>query len=206
MLWLYEAPAEVWGAATTEGVVFTSSDDNVVHAVTASTGELLWQREGFGLAAVSDGVVYAGFPDEERLYALEATTGEVLWEREGFGLAAVSDGVVYVGMSEGQLHARDASTGELLWQYEALYEALEALMVGRPAVSDGVVYVGSWDPAVPDDGLLHALTASTGELLWEYEAQVFWPVVVDGVVYIGSGNDGLDALDASTGELLWKYD
>ena len=202
MLWQYKAPAEVWGAAVTEGVVLTSSDDNTVRAVTASTGELLWERERLGLAvAVSDGIVYAGPSDDGQMYALDATTGEALWEREGFGLAAVSDGVVYVGTFEGSLHARDASTGELLWQYEGF-------MVGRPAVSDGVVYVSSWDPAFSDHGRLHALAASTGELLWEYEVegQPSWPVALDGVVYVSSSGDRLYALDASTGELIWEYE
>ena len=204
LLWQYKAPAEVWGAAVTDGVVLTSSDDNTVRAVTASTGELLWERERFGLAvAVSDGIVYAGPSDDGQMYALDATTGEALWEREGFGLSGGLGRRSLVGTGR-SLHVRDASGG-IAWN---TFPGFPWPGRGWPAVSDGVVYVSSWDPAFSDDGRLHALAASTGELLWEYEVegQPSWPVALDGVVYVSSSGDRLYALDASTGELIWEYE
>jgi outer membrane protein assembly factor BamB len=83
-----------------------------------------------------------------------------------------------------------------------------------PAVVNGVVYVGSGSP-IPgpgaDHGTMWAFNASTGEVLWSFDAGGPTypggdPAVVDGVVYFGSGNGKLYALDARTGAELWSFD
>ena len=91
-------------------------------------------------------------------------------------------------------------TPELLWSFKTDYSVWDS-----PAVADGVVYVGSHD--------LYALDASTGELLWRYEAGYHRgeivvgssPVVSGGIVYVGDVRGTVAELDASTGELLRRY-
>ena len=74
-----------------------------------------------------------------------------------------------------------------------------------PAVVNGVVYFGSSGGS--SDGILYALKASTGALLWSYATGYgdmhSSPAVANGVVYIGGKN--VYALNASTGALLWNY-
>ena len=69
--------------------------------------------------------------------------------------------------------------------------------------------------AASEKGKVYSLDASTGDELWQYEAdgEVYTPpIVVGGVVYISSKpryGDRLGymyALDAATGELLWRYE
>ena len=69
-----------------------------------------------------------------------------------------------------------------------------------PAVANGVVYAGS------DRGKVYALKASSGVLLWTYQAPtgiVNSLAVANGVLYFGSGE--LYALNARTGAKLWSY-
>ena len=65
-----------------------------------------------------------------------------------------------------------------------------------------------WCTSGPRTGILYALNASTGALLWKYTTGVLLdssPAVANGVVYVGSYDENLYALNASTGALLWKY-
>ena len=86
----------------------------------------------------------------------------------------------------------------LVWQYETGNQH-EGVIVS-PTLADGVVYAGSYE------GVVYALNAETGELLWRFEAGVLNPppTVAGGVVYLEKAGEGLWGLDASTGEVLWK--
>ena len=78
--------------------------------------------------------------------------------------------------------------------------------LASPALANGIVYVG--DGA----GVLWALKASDGTLLWKYvtnSQHTFAPTVSNGVVYVTetySSPSYTYALDATTGSLLWKYE
>jgi len=83
---------------------------------------------------------------------------------------------------------------------------------------DGVVYFGTAHTITPFPNYLNALDASTGDVLWRYEAAGLVgsrPAVVDGVVYFGMQDTyrgtgefqgSLYAVDASTGDLIWRYE
>jgi outer membrane protein assembly factor BamB len=71
-----------------------------------------------------------------------------------------------------------------------------------PVIADGIVYVAS------NDGLLHAVEASTGVERWT--AQVgdelglaSSAAIVNGIVYVGG--DGVFALNAETGHEIWNF-
>jgi outer membrane protein assembly factor BamB len=75
-------------------------------------------------------------------------------------------------------------------------------VLSSPAVVNGVVYFGS------DNGILHALNASTGATLWNFNTGnivVSSPAVANGIVYIGSYDGNLYALSAATGTKLWSF-
>ena len=152
LIWRFEAPTELWGAAVTEGVVLTAGDNGVVYALDAVSGELLWELEDAGVSAAADGIAYLAvsgsaedmkydLTPKNRIHALDASTGELLWSHESFGLVAVTDGIVYAGSwdyddsEQGILFALTASNGESLWEYE-----VEAPTMW-PVASDGLVYL-----------------------------------------------------------------
>ena len=126
-------------------------------------------------------------------------------------LASVVDGIVYVGSLNGHLFALDALTGDLLWDRKVSDESYSVSAGGGkvydsvfspPSVVGGIVYLGS------DYGIVSALHALTGDLLWQYETSddvVYAPIVIDGSVYVSSFDGLVHALDAFSGELLWRY-
>ena len=90
----------------------------------------------------------------------------------------------------------------LIWQYN-MGSADSASVIVSPIVADGVVL------ATSHEGQVHALDATTGTLLWFFEAdgELNPPALMaGGVVYVerGGGLTGYHALDASTGEVLWR--
>ena len=85
----------------------------------------------------------------------------------------------------------------LLWQYETGNQ--HELVIVSPTLADGVVYASS------HEGIVYALDAQTGELLWRFETGSALnppPTVAGGVVYVEKAGGGLWELDALTGELL----
>lgn len=70
-----------------------------------------------------------------------------------------------------------------------------------PTIVNGVAYVDS------DDGVLYALNANTGTLMWSYATGggESTPAVVGGTVYVGSWSGKVYALKAATGALLWSF-
>jgi len=78
-----------------------------------------------------------------------------------------------------------------------------------PAIANGVLYVGMGGGSFNNPyGYAYALNASTGALLWRYQATdrvVSPPAVANGIVYFTTALPGtLFALDAGTGAFLWS--
>src|SRR5260370_42514193 len=69
-------------------------------------------------------------------------------------------------------------------------------------ISEGVVYVPG------GDGILYALQADSGQLLWQYEVGeplIATPAIAARKVLASSENDAIVAVDAQTGKLEWRY-
>lgn len=148
-----------------------------------------------------------------------------LWQHDiglGYASIAAASGTLYTldrqGESERVL-AFDAATGELLWQhsYDAAHDKKMRLGFGEgphatPLVAGGRVF------AVGITGILHALDAESGEVLWRKE---LWAdldgtflvrgyatsplLVMDAVVMtVGGEGKGFVAFDPATGEERWR--
>ncbi len=181
------------------GVAYFGAWDTFVYAVDIKTGQLKWKKMGYGCTTKTAAVRYYSPSDngpvvaggkvfiadrDSKLGIMDAATGEML------GNAA---GPVAVGIAEnsGAVYVRKANrvakldlNGNEIWEVEAAVDSVPA----SPIEKDGVVYV------VSRLGLVQALDAADGKLLWKYQATpqlyVFDQVTVaDGVVYV-SGMDG----------------
>ncbi len=202
--------------AVVDGVVYVGTDDRLLLALDAASGDERWRfpTEGAvgGSAAVAGEVVYIG--DEAGfLYAVDGATGDERW-RVDLGASlytaapAVVDGVVYLTSGAGGT---------------------------APAVVDGVVYVGGdgsasrgslhahavdaatgqerWNVnlAATDtaDGLF-ALDAATGDERWHFQTvgPVYHssPVVAGDAVYVGAQDGNVYAVDLATGEERWRVE
>jgi eukaryotic-like serine/threonine-protein kinase len=202
--WQFSSGGSIGSVPTAaNGIVYFSSSDGEMYALSAATGRVLWTKGigsyDFGCAPTVDrGVVYMGGP--EGLYALDARTGGMRWflptGRIGSSPTLVN-GVLYVGTDDGNLYAIDAVRGKRLWSFPT-----GGIIRSSPAVVRGVVYTGSRDDN------LYAIDAVRGKRLWSFPTGGkidSSPAVARGVVYAGSGDGKLYAVDAVTGKRLWSF-
>jgi len=194
------------------GVLYTV-EDNLVYALDAASGLQLWitvldraDSPACGQPAVSAGVVYLRCNDGS-LYALDATSGANLWSSAlpgspEIGSTAVGGGTVYATTDTASAHglvAISTSTHAQEWSFTT------AATVNAPARAGSVVY------AVTQDGILRALNAVTGVLLWSKQLHdsagahdTHGVSVADGVAYTLNANGVASAFNASTGAQLWS--
>ncbi|HLI84906.1 MAG TPA: PQQ-binding-like beta-propeller repeat protein [Bryobacteraceae bacterium] len=128
------------------GVMFLANTFNIVQALDARTGELIWENRigpelSNGLGAIRSLAVYQDkvylATTDVRLLALDARTGKVVWETriadpaKGYGNTSgplIIDGKVIQGMGGCDryketgcfISAYDAETGKQLWKFETV--------------------------------------------------------------------------------------
>lgn len=207
------------------GIAYFTSQDGKLYAVTSATGTVLWSEslnpsdyQGglvYSSPAIANGVLYVGVGKNtipySTLYALNAKTGTVLWSVDGpgpFSSPTIVHGVVYVGGSANTLYALNASTGAILWSN--VLSTIPNYISDSPAIVNGVVYVAinGVNPITKvSTGLMYALNASTGVVIWSTPmgAQISnsSPAVAKGMVYIGDGDGLLYAFNTQTGSISW---
>jgi quinohemoprotein ethanol dehydrogenase len=132
----------------------------------------------------------------------------------------VIDGVMYTSGVAGRVYALDATSGRLRWKFEPPLKLKNARgsccdIVNRGvAVWQGKVYVASFE------GILYALDANDGKVLWQADTFVDRsraysitgaPQIAGSVVVIGNGGAEFDsrgyvsAYDLITGKLTWRF-
>ncbi len=124
---------------------------------------------------VQHGVVYMQDLDSD-VYALALATGKLEWEfrcdqpeKSGPGPngVAVAGGRVY-GLTPTAAFALGATTGRPIWVDGDLLRAGQGTFGIQPQVADGRVYLGSQYGSGPGGGVLLALNASNGAVLWRF--------------------------------------
>ncbi len=136
----------------------------------------------------------------------------------------VTNGILYVVDGHSDVFALNASTGKQIWAYKPTeipgeMPPLDDIKVCCGRVSRGVgfalgrVFLGRLD------GVLVALDASTGQVIWKTKvlnyqdrfALTMAPVVANGLVIVGSAGGEyevrgqLAAFDAITGKEVWRF-
>jgi alcohol dehydrogenase (cytochrome c) len=132
-----------------------------------------------GTPIVDDGVVY--LQDlYANVYALSLQTGSLLWEYHvnsplslslGPDGVAVTGGVVY-GDSPSTAFALNAATGKPIWVDRNLLQSNQGPFGIQPQVANGRVYLATALGTGPHGGVLLALSASTGAVVWKFNSVV----------------------------------
>jgi outer membrane protein assembly factor BamB len=124
---------------------------------------------------VQDGVVYVQDLDSN-VYALALGTGKLEWEYQcdqpeksgpGPNGVAVSRNKVY-GLTPTAAFALSATTGRTIWVNSDLLHQGQGTFGIQPQVADGRVYLASQLGSAPGGGVLLALDASSGAMLWRF--------------------------------------
>ncbi len=128
---------------------------------------------------VVDGVVYVQ-DIYSNVYALGLANGRLLWEHRfnekllsgpGPNGVAVSAGRVY-GLTPRTAFALSARTGRVVWMDRHLLTTGEGTFGMQPAVADGRLYVASQYGLSRGGGVLMALRASDGAMLWRFHTTI----------------------------------
>jgi glucose dehydrogenase len=144
------------------------------------TGKATASVGGYGTLAanpiVVNGVVY--IQDlHSNVYALSLATGKLEWsyivnkkELSGPGPngVAVADGMVY-GATPTTVFALNATTGKKVWWNDKLLKKGQGTFGIQPQVANGRVYLASQYGEARGGGLLLALNATTGALVWSFK-------------------------------------
>lgn len=136
--------------------------------------------------------------DDFYVYALDGN-GDLLWSKLGYGeTVAIADDIVYLNI-DGTLYATNIKTGDQIWSNDTT----QGNFNGAVTLSNNTLY------SISNNGKLHALNASNGEIKWSYQTEVSAvmssvPTVENDVVYFGAPDDHIYALDIM-GNLKWKY-
>jgi alcohol dehydrogenase (cytochrome c) len=178
-----------------------------------------------GTPIVTNGVAYLQDLGDN-VYALALATGKLKWEYRvspkivegGPNGVAVAGGVVY-GDTMSTVFALSARTGKTIWADRSLLNAGQGTFGIQPQVANGRVYLASSIGTGPGGGVLLALNAATGKVLWRFNTILrgspsrygtggAWetPLVgSDGSVTFGIGNPYLSAAQAIAHPSSWLY-
>jgi outer membrane protein assembly factor BamB/predicted Ser/Thr protein kinase len=209
------------------GAAVRDADTGGVSAVSTSTGQLQWTFDMpttvdiNGTVKVNDGVVYVNSSKGE-IFALNAATGDQLWQfadpvatfTNGI---LVLDGVLYTcsahnkkDNAEAVLYAIHAQTGRVLWEHPVgatPYGDSAGIAAGGGLIFAVVLREPS-SSSSPGLGMLSALNATTGQLVWQVPVPGGAASIAENpgdVVYTGNSHGVIDAWQADTGNHLWSY-
>lgn len=205
------------------GIMYLINPGNVVQALDARTGELIWEnwagpangQDMRNIAMWNDKIIQA--TTDARLVALDARTGQQVWETviadssQGFSNSSgpiVANGKVITGLAgcaryivdDCYISAHDADTGELLWHFNTIAKANEP---GGDTWGDlddifragGETWItGSWDP-------------ETNLTYWGTAQQKPWVPVSRHLTINDAGlyTNSTVAIDIDTGSLDWYF-
>jgi outer membrane protein assembly factor BamB len=173
-----------------EGVVYLTSYDGHVYALSTDRGKKLWQ---FPPPAEPPAEPKEG---EEPVEAKPVM--DPMPQAFSYPAPVIKDGVLYVGNLDGYMYALQTSDGAMKWRFKA-----QEGITSTAWVEGGVVYFGSKDDHV------YALDAANGkDVKWKFKTKddvLSSPKIIDGVVYIGSNDKNFYALDAKTGKEKCRF-
>jgi outer membrane protein assembly factor BamB len=144
---------------------------------------------------VVNGVVYLQDLDAN-VYAISLATGKLRWEYPvnvpeatgpGPDGVAVANGVVY-GDTSTAVFALNAATGKAIWTDNGLLTSGQGSFEIQPQVSGGRVYLASAYGSGPGGGVLLALNATSGKMLWKFNTVTGSDA--GGVAALGLGSGG----------------
>jgi outer membrane protein assembly factor BamB len=205
--------------------VYTFSLDQIVRALDAKTGQIVWSRTldaAYGNSGLD--VLAAGsrvLVDGGDLFALDPNDGSVLWrfqpsDASGVGLSLIDADQqhAFVGARNGRGHLYSVSLATGQQQWDASLYADDSTRVADPIVSGGVVFARFhvWRPDGIFLGGAAAADATTGKVLWSVvlpfettpRSMITWADALDEThLYISTDDGRVFALDRVTGQIQW---
>lgn len=203
------------------GIVYCSSLDKNLYAISLENGKQLWKFTTGGAnrsAPTVNGHNVYFLGGDGILYCLDKNTGKEVWKfatggEKKYDLYGFADhfqstpvwdnNIIYFGSGDGNIYAINAQNGSLAWKF-----ATGNVVHTTPAINGDKVMVGSFD------GYFYALNKVSGNLVWKFKSigQRYFPrgefqgspAVSGKTVYVGSRDFNFYALDADKGTPNWN--
>ncbi|XOV79372.1 MAG: outer membrane protein assembly factor BamB [Aestuariibacter sp.] len=216
-LWSDGISAKVSGGlAVSYSSVYLGTENGVVMAIDADSGDIKWQTkvkgEVLAQPAVDEGLVVVN-TGSGILYALDAETGEQRWIYEsevpaltlrGIANPTISSGGAIVGTASGKVAVNIVDSGQTLWEQTVAAATgateLERLVDidSQTIVFGGVIYVVSFN------GTLAAMDLRTGRIIWKREYRSYRRMSLAGnTLFVVDDKSQVYALDRRNGVELW---
>ncbi len=184
------------------------SSTNVSQLQQAWSFRITSKPETVGALAMSPivvgGVVYIQDMDAN-VYALDLGSGKLRWEHKfntpelggpGPDGVAVANGQVY-GTTPHTVFALSAATGKPVWVDRNLLTKGQGVFEIQPQAIDGRVYLASAIGTGPGGGILLALNAATGKVIWKFNT------MIDSSLVVGTGGAWEPPLVGSDGSVTF---
>lgn len=207
--------------ALTQNAVLVAGHDGDITAVSASSGQVLWQTDidlpisaGVG---VGDNLALVGTIDGD-IIALNQTDGSERWRArvssEVLAPPQAADGIVVVRTVDGNFTALNASDGSRVWGYSYSVPVLSLRGTSAPLIAKGAVLTGL------DTGKILVLQLAGGVPVWEktiapargrteldrmvdIDAE---PKLLNDQLYVVTYQGNVTAIDLNGGNTLWTRD
>jgi outer membrane protein assembly factor BamB len=197
-------PPALAGAGGRLMLVSILEERSQLRAIDLASGDILWRQDGVLCAAVvvRNDTVYAAM-ESGQLMALAVADGQPLWnlalEPPLTSAPSLAKDVLYIADGDGELVAAGIDSGHVRWRRN-----LGTRLRSRPAVD-----VARKQVLAAVDGSLHALSADTGEPIWEADFAGLPSIglfLSKKVVAVGSTDHSLYGFDAASGRRMWRCD
>ncbi len=207
-----------------DGVLFVANPGNVIQALDASSGTLIWENRlgpavanGLGVIrniALYKDKIYVGTTDAREV-ALDARTGKVVWDvrlgeaSKGYGNSSgpiVADGVVVQGIGGCERYKTtgcfisgiDADTGKTLWRFNTVPKA------GEPG-GDTWSNLPDMERAGGDTWITGTYDPTLHMTYWGVAQPKPWMRAARGTDEANLYTSSTVALDPKTGQLKWYF-
>lgn len=201
--WRFQADGSIiHNIAIVGDLVYASSDDGLLHALSRADGSEVWTYPATGSdVSVTDGLLTVA-DGTGAVHGLDAQTSSQRWVSEPLSSptgATFGDGTLYVGTGTGELVALDHATGQVRWR-----TPISDTQLHNPSFKDGNVFVGT-------AGAYVAVAGDDGHILWDVDLDgedTGSARVADSIAFIGKSGDAISghlrAIDIGSGAELWN--
>jgi len=199
LVYVQRQPRDVVGSATVE---FDAKETPGKTRAEPAERRLPWPTYGVDRERTHFGAGFTLRPPFRRVWKVFADFSFIEFP------PVIGYGRLYFGTNHGRVLALEARTGHVAWRRE-----FGRCIASSPALGSGVVYVALMSPAPCEhadraaSGLLVALNARTGRVMWRFRAGVIEssPLLVGGLVYFGSWDHRVYAVDVGTHRARWTF-
>ncbi|MBT0585740.1 outer membrane protein assembly factor BamB [Alteromonas oceanisediminis] len=218
LFWTSGISAKISGGMTVVAdTAYLGTEDGLVYALNAETGETKWQTDVRGevlsAPAVDSGIVVIN-TGAGSLLGLSAADGQELWRYDtevpplslrGISNPVATNGGAIVGTPTGKLQVNILESGLVAWEQVIATPSgateLERIVDidSQPIVFGGTVYTISYD------GTLAAVELRSGRVVWKREYASYQSVALVGnALFVVDNGSNVYAIDRRNGVELWS--